>query len=84
MSVQENKSTKVVMIIAVIALLAIVAFAIMQAPDRRSTGERIGDAISNLGNGVEDASDAMKDQTPAQKLGNAVEDAGDKVKRAAE
>ena len=79
-----NKSTVFIMIVAVVALLAIIAFAIMQAPDRRSTGERIGDAVSNLSNGVEDAGESLQDRTPAQKLGDAVEDAGDRVERATE
>ena len=79
-----NRSTVFIMIIAIAALLAIVAYAIMQAPDRRTTGERVGDAVSNLSNGVEEAGESLQDRTPAQKLGDAVEDAGDRVERATE
>ena len=78
----NSKSTVLIMVVAVIALLAIVAYAIMQAPDRRSTGERVGDAVSNLSDGVDNAAEQLKDRTPAQKLGDAVEDAGDKVQDA--
>lgn len=83
MSTNSNsKSTVLIMVVAVIALLAIVAYAIMQAPDRRSTGERVGDAVSNLSDGVDNAAEQLQDRTPAQKLGDAVEDAGDKVQDA--
>ena len=80
----SNRSTVIVMVIAILALLAIVAYGVMNAPDNRSTGERLGDAMSNLSNGVEDAGESLQDRTPAQKLGDAVEDAGDRIERATE
>lgn len=78
----NNKSTMIVMIIAVVALLAIISYALIQAPDRRTTGEKLGDAVNNITDGVEDAGRSMQNRTPAQKIGDAVEDAGDKVERA--
>lgn len=80
----NNRSTVLIMVIAIIALLAIVAYAVMQTPDRRTTGERVGDAVSSLSEGVENAGEQLQDRTPAQKFGDAVEDAGDRVERATE
>jgi len=76
-----NRSTMIVMIIAIIALLAIVAYAVGNAPDRRTTGDKIGDAVNNVTDGVKDAGRSLENRTPAEKAGDALEDAGEKLKR---
>lgn len=78
----EKNSSSMIAIIAVIALLLVIVYAVMNAPDRRTPGEKLGDAVSNISNGVEDAGRSLQDRTPAQKVGDAVEDAGDKVEEA--
>ncbi len=66
-------------ILAVIAVLG-VAYTVM-GPDRRSTGEKIGDAVHELPNGIGKASDELSnDRTPGQKLGDTVRHTGDKIK----
>lgn len=78
----NNSSSRTIIIIAVIVLVLAVLYSVMNAPDRRTTGEKLGDAVSELSDGVEDAGRSMQDRTPAEKLGDAAEDAGDKIERA--
>ncbi len=61
----------------VLALVAVGAYAALNAPDRRSPGEKVGDAIGQLGNGVDDAARELEDRTPAQRIGDEVKDATD-------
>lgn len=79
---RSNNTMTMVIVVAVIALLAFIVYSMMNAPDTRTTGERVGDAVENLSDGVEDAGRSLQDRTPAQKAGDAVEDFGDKVERA--
>lgn len=78
----QNNPTKAVLIAAVVVILAIIAYAILTMPDNRNGAERIGDAISELPNGVDKAADQLGDRTPGEKLGDAVEDTGESIKRA--
>lgn len=78
----QNNPTKAVLVAAVVIILAIIAYAILTMPDNRNGAERIGDAISELPNGVDKAAEQLGDRTPGEKLGDAVEDAGESVKRA--
>ncbi len=69
----------------VIAALAIAIAAggyyILNAPDQRSPGDKIGDAINELPNGVDKAARQLEDRTPGEKLEDAVKDAGDDIKK---
>jgi len=55
-------SGKFMVTAALIAIVAIIGYYVMTAPDRRTSGEKIGDAIDQLG-----------DRTPADKLSNAAQ-----------
>lgn len=61
---------KNLMIIGLVVILAIIGFYVLNAPDKRSAGERVGDAIDQLG-----------DRTPGEKMGDAVKDVGDDLKK---
>lgn len=50
---------KTLLMTGLVVILAIVGFYILNAPDRRSPGEKIGDAIDQLG-----------DRTPGERLGD--------------
>ena len=76
-----TSSSKSGLIIVVIILVAIVGALVLNAPDRRSPGEKIGDAIHELPNGVDKAGRQLQDRTPADKLKDAAKDAGDNVKK---
>jgi hypothetical protein len=76
-----NKSTMIIMAVAIIALLAIVFYAIANAPEHRTTGDKIGDAVNNVSDGFKDAGRSFENRTPAEKAGDALQDAGTKLKR---
>jgi hypothetical protein len=73
---------KNLLIIAIIAVVAIGGYKIYNAPDNRSAGQKIGDAIDELPNGVDKATRQLEDRTPGDKLKDAAEDAGDNLKKA--
>lgn len=64
------------LIIAALAIaIAAGGYYILNAPDQRSSGEKIGDAINELPN-VDKAARELEDRTPGEKLEDAVKDAG--------
>ncbi len=79
----KNRQTRFLMIAAVAAAVAIGGYFVLNAPDQRTTGEKIGDAVDQLPNGVDKAVRELEDRTPAEKLGDAIEDAGDEAKESA-
>jgi hypothetical protein len=74
-----NKNAKIIVAIIVVLVLAGGAFAMLNAPDNRTAGEHIGDAVDSLseGEGLDDAARELEDRTPAERMGDAVEDATD-------
>ena len=71
------------LIMLIVAVLAIGAWAVLAMPDRRSTGQRVGDAIDALPNGLDAASRNLERRTPGEKIGDAVKDAGQGIKDSA-
>ena len=72
---------KYLVIAALAAGLAIGGYFILNAPDQRSAGDKIGDAINELPNGVDKAVRQLEDRTPGEKLEDAVKDVGDDIKK---
>lgn len=70
------------LIIAIIAVLLLVGYSVLNAPDQRSGGQKISDAIDELPNGVDKAARQLEDRTPAEKLEDAAQDVGEDVKKA--
>jgi hypothetical protein len=68
--------------VIVALLVAVLAYYILNAPDRRDPGEKIGDAINELHNGVEDAARQLEDRTPGDKLQDAISDEKEDLKKA--
>jgi hypothetical protein len=64
-------------------LAGIIGYYILTAPDRRSAGDKMSDAINELPEGIDKAARQLEDRTPGQKLGDAARDVGDDVKKAA-
>jgi hypothetical protein len=74
-----NKSSG--MTFGVLALVAVVAIAIfVSLPDRRTTGERVGDAVEALPHGVDKAADQLEDKSPAERAGDKIEQKVDEAK----
>ena len=57
----EQPQGKFLATAALVAIIAIVGLYVLNAPDRRTPGEKIGDAIDQLG-----------ERTPGEKLGDAI------------
>lgn len=72
---------KFLAIAAIAVILVVAVFYMLTAPDRRSSGEKIGDAIDELSEGAGEAAEQLEDRTPAEKLGDAIDDAGDDIKK---
>lgn len=77
-----TNSNKTMITVILVIVVAVVGFFILTAPDRRTTGERVGDAIDALPQGVDKAARQLEDRTPAEKLGDAASEAGEDVRRA--
>jgi len=83
MAETSNQSTvKALLVIIIVAVIAVLAYSVLTMPDNRSGAERLGDAISELPNGVDNAAEQLEDRTPGEKIGDAVEDAGENIKNA--
>jgi hypothetical protein len=82
MDTQSSQSTvKTVLIVLAVVVLVGVAYSVLMGPDRRTTSEKVGDAIHELPNGVDKAAGELKDdRNPGRKVGDAIREAGDKVK----
>ena len=70
------------LIVAALAVILVIAYSVLHAPDQRSAGQKIGDAIEELPKGADKAARQLEDRTPADKLSDAAKDAGDDIKKA--
>lgn len=75
-----QNNAKTILILLIIILLAVGGYLVLNRPDQRTTGERMGDAIDAIGDGVDTAGRQLEDRTPAEKFGDAVKDIGDNIK----
>jgi hypothetical protein len=73
---------KSLLILCLIAVVGFIAYRVLNAPDRRSEGDKIGDAITELPNGVDKAARQLEDRTPAEKLNDVAKDASEDLKKA--
>lgn len=68
---------KIVFGALILLVIATFAYLVLTTPDTRSTGEKVGDAIGKLDEGVDDAARELEDRTPAERIKDDVEDATD-------
>jgi len=68
----NNETVKWVVVVVVAAVIAIGAYSFLTAPDRRTTTERVGDAVRTLPDGADKAGQQLQDRTPSQRIGDAV------------
>jgi hypothetical protein len=74
-------STRNVLIALLVIIVLVAAYSVLTKPDDRTTSQRVGDAIHELPNGLDKASNELKDDnTPGQKMGDEVRHMGDKIK----
>ncbi len=72
-----NKNAKIVVGVLVAFVVVLLGFVVLTTPDTRNTGEKIGDAVEQLDEGVDDAARELEDRTPAERIGDEIEDATD-------
>ena len=72
---------KYMLIFCLVVVVGFVAYSVLNAPDKRSGGDKIDDAINELPNGVDKAARQLEDRTPGDKLNDAAKDAGDDLKK---
>jgi hypothetical protein len=72
-----NKNTRNIVIVIVLIVIAFAAYKVLNAPDQRSGGEKLGDAIGKLDEGVDDAGRELEDRTPAERIKDDINDATD-------
>ncbi len=73
----ENKSLTYGILVVLVAVVGVGAYALLTQPDTRGPGEHIGDAISSLDEGVDDAARELENRTPAERISDEYEDATD-------
>ncbi|MBY0407126.1 MAG: hypothetical protein K2Q01_05495 [Rickettsiales bacterium] len=66
--------------VALVVILGVMAYGVLTMPDNRTTAERVGDAVSELPNGVDNAARQLEDRTPGKRLGDAVSDVGEEIR----
>ena len=67
------------MVLGISALVVVIVLAIgfLTMPDQRTGNEKLGDAVGNLDEGVDDAARELEDRTPAERISDEWEDATD-------
>lgn len=67
--------------IGVFIIVAVIGYYVLNAPDRRTAGEKVSDAINELPSGVDKAARQLENRTPAEKLKDAAKDVGNDIKK---
>lgn len=75
----NTSGSRSLLIVLGLLLAGILVYGVMNMPDRRTGAERVGDAISELPNGVDRAADQLGDRTPADRAEEAVKDTGEAI-----
>ena len=80
MSATQN--TKLIPAIIIGIIVAIGGYYVLNTPDRRDAGQKIGDAINELHNGPDKAARQLESRTPGDKLQDAIKDEKTDTKKA--
>ncbi|MCC7305155.1 MAG: hypothetical protein IT558_02735 [Alphaproteobacteria bacterium] len=72
-----NRNTTIIIVTLLVLVLGFAAFNALNAPDTRSPGEKLGDAVDQLDNGVDNAARELEDRTPAERIKDDINDATD-------
>lgn len=73
---------KILLIVVLVLVAGIAGYYILNAPDRRTPTEKLGDAIHELPQGPEKAARQLENRTPGEKLEDTAKDAGKDIKKA--
>lgn len=73
---------KLIPVVIVVLIALIIGYYVLNAPDRRDFGQKVGDAISELDQGPEKAARQLESRTPGDKLQDAVQDQKEDIQKA--
>jgi hypothetical protein len=76
------KNQKLIPAVIIGLLVAIIGYYVLNAPDTRDPGQKIGDAINELHNGPEKAARQLEDRTPGDKLQDVAQDKKEEIQKA--
>lgn len=68
-----SKGTIIGIIVAILVVVA--GYVVLTKPDQRNGFEKVGDAVSELPNGVDNAARELEDRTPGERIVDDVKDA---------
>ena len=72
---------KIVFLLVLIAVVGVAGYAVMNAPDKRTDAEKLGDAVEEIGKGFENAADELNgDKTVGDKMVDTLKDAKEELK----
>lgn len=72
-----SSNSKTILGVIVAILVIAMGYMILTKPDNRNGFEKAGDAVSELPNGVDNATRELEDRTPGEKIVDDVKDATD-------
>lgn len=78
----QQPQRKLLITAALVVVIGIIGYYVLNAPDKRNDVQKIGDAISELPNGVDKAARQLENRTVGDKLNDAAKDAGNDLKKA--
>lgn len=78
----DSQNGKFIPALVLVLVIAVIGYYVLNAPDRRDAGQKIGDAVNELHNGPDKAARQLEDRTPGDKLQDAAQDEKKDVKKA--
>ncbi len=70
------------LLLCLMTVVGFLVYSVLYAPDKRSAGDKMGDAMTELPNGINKAARQFENRTPADKINDAAKDAGAAFKKA--
>lgn len=77
----QARSIKTISIMILVSLSAVFLYYMLNALDKRNVGQKVGDAITELPNGLEKASRQLENRTPADKISDSIKDTNEDIKK---
>ena len=76
-----KRSSGAMLIFAAILVLGTLTYIVLNQSENRSSAQRITDAFDELDDGFDNASQQLRNRTPAEKLGDAAKAARNNIKK---
>ena len=76
----KEKSSMFIGVVMCIAVLA-AGYWLLNRPDQRTDGEKLGDALSAVGEGLDNAGKELGDRTLGDKIGDSLKDAKEDIQK---